>query len=85
MHVRKVSSQISLSSPHRLIRDYTFRLNWIFVKKSHSLNGKKKQYQIIFLNKINHLNLIFLRIFCIFLTDVKVFMMHIIIEHFKIF
>jgi hypothetical protein len=33
MHVRKVSSQISLCSPHRLIRDDTFRLNWIFSKK----------------------------------------------------
>ena len=30
-HVRKVSSLISLCSPHRLIRDDTFRLNWIFI------------------------------------------------------
>ena len=40
MHVRKVSSQISLCSPHRLIRDDTFRLNWIFAKKRHHLNEK---------------------------------------------
>ena len=40
MHVRKVSSQISLCSPHRLIRDDTFRLNWIFAKKRLHLNEK---------------------------------------------
>ncbi|KAH3889499.1 hypothetical protein DPMN_013556 [Dreissena polymorpha] len=33
MHVRKVSSQISLCSPHRLIRDDTFRLNLFFGKE----------------------------------------------------
>ena len=33
MHVRKVSSQISMCSSQRLIRDDTFRLNWIFVWK----------------------------------------------------
>ena len=33
MHERKVSSQISLCSPYRLIRDDSFRLNWIFAKK----------------------------------------------------
>jgi hypothetical protein len=38
MPVRKVSSPISLCSPHRLIRDDTFRLNWIFAKKRHHLN-----------------------------------------------
>ena len=45
MHVRKVSSQISLCSPHRLIQDDTFRLNWIFAKKRHHVNEKfhKKQ------------------------------------------
>ena len=40
MHVRKGSSQISLCSPHRLIRDDTFRLNWIFAKKKHQFNEK---------------------------------------------
>ena len=40
MHVRKVSSQISLCSPHRLIRDDTFRLNWIYAKKRQHLNEK---------------------------------------------
>ncbi|KAH3857003.1 hypothetical protein DPMN_099600 [Dreissena polymorpha] len=33
MHVRKVSSEISLCSPHRLFRDDTFRLNLIFSKE----------------------------------------------------
>ena len=32
MHVRKVSSQISLRSSHSLIRDDTFRLKLIFLK-----------------------------------------------------
>ena len=40
MHVRKVSSQNSLCSLHRLIRDDTFRLNWIFAKKRLHLNKK---------------------------------------------
>jgi hypothetical protein len=39
-HVRKVSSQISLCSLHRQIRDHTFHLNWIFPKKRLSLTGK---------------------------------------------
>ena len=33
MHVRKVSSQISLCSSHKVIKDDTFCLNWIFAKK----------------------------------------------------
>jgi hypothetical protein len=33
-HVGKVSSKISLCSLQRLFREDTFRLNWIFVKKS---------------------------------------------------
>ena len=40
MLVRKVSSQISLCSLHRLTRDDTFCLNWIFAKKRHHLNEK---------------------------------------------
>ena len=40
MLVRKVSSQISLCSPHRLIRVDTFRLNLIFAKMRHYLNEK---------------------------------------------
>ena len=40
MHVCKVSSQICLRSPHRLIRDDTFRPNWIFAKNRHHLNEK---------------------------------------------
>ena len=40
MHVRKVSSQISMCSRHRLIWDDTFGLNWIFTKKRHHLNEK---------------------------------------------
>ena len=40
MHVRKVSSQISMCIPHRLIRDGAFRLNKIFGKKGHPLNQK---------------------------------------------
>ena len=39
-HVRKVSSQISLCSLHRLIKDNTFRLNLIIAKKILSLNTK---------------------------------------------
>ncbi|KAH3814357.1 hypothetical protein DPMN_142853 [Dreissena polymorpha] len=35
MHVRKVSSQISLCSLHRLIRDDSFRLNLIVGKDGH--------------------------------------------------
>ena len=38
MHVRKDLSQISLCSPHRLIRDDTLRLYWIFAKKRLCLN-----------------------------------------------
>ena len=38
MQVRKVSSQISLCRPNRLIRDDTFRLNWIFAKERLPLN-----------------------------------------------
>ena len=30
IYVRKVSSQISLCSPHRIIKSDTFRLGWIF-------------------------------------------------------
>ena len=46
MHVRKVLSQISLCSPHRLIRDDTFRFYGIFSFKEvppyrkSSLGGK---------------------------------------------
>jgi hypothetical protein len=40
IYVRKLPPQISLCSPHRLIRDNTFRLNWIFAKKRLSLNEK---------------------------------------------
>ena len=34
MHMSKVSSKISLCSLHGLIMDNTFRLNWIFAKKT---------------------------------------------------
>ena len=40
MHVRNVSSQISLCSSHRLIRDENFRLNMIFGMKGLPLNEK---------------------------------------------
>jgi len=40
MHVRKVSSQISLLSSHRLIRDDTFRQKLIFAKKGLHFNKK---------------------------------------------
>ncbi len=47
MNVRIVSFQISLCSPHRLIRDESFRPNWIFAKKRHHLNEKfhKKKWK----------------------------------------
>ena len=46
MHVRKVSSQISLCRPHNLFRDDTFRFSSIFIFKEvphyrkSSLGGK---------------------------------------------
>ena len=43
MFVHKVLTHISLWSPHRLIRDNIFRLNWIVVIKSLPLNQKYKK------------------------------------------
>jgi hypothetical protein len=40
IHVHEESFQISLYSQHQQIRDYTFRLNWMFVRKRHTLNEK---------------------------------------------
>ena len=38
MHVRNVSSQITMCSTQKLILDDIFRLDWIFAKKRLSLN-----------------------------------------------
>ena len=42
MHVRKMSSQISLRSPHRLIRDDTFRFYGIFSFKEVTPHRKSR-------------------------------------------
>ena len=40
MNVRKVSTQMSLCSLHKLIRDDTFCLNWMYNKKKLTMNEK---------------------------------------------